>query len=72
MKKTKNMTKKEFKERWESADDGGGINYQDIANCAIDWSVSSQPYIRKMEDILYQVLKAAEVTDVEEFNPDIL
>ena len=31
------MTKKDFKELWESNDDGGGITNQDVANCAIEW-----------------------------------
>jgi len=66
------MTQKEFKERWESGDDGGGINNQEVAQCAIDWGVSSRPYTRSIDSILYQVLKAAEVSDAEEFNPETL
>ena len=66
-----NLTKKEFKKRWESNNDGGGITNQDIANCAIEWRISSRPYTRNMDNIVYQVLKAAEVSDAEEFNPVI-
>lgn len=29
------MTKEEFKVRWESNENGGGITFNDIANCAI-------------------------------------
>lgn len=31
------MTKDEFKARWESNEDGGGINFDDIAECAKAW-----------------------------------
>jgi hypothetical protein len=31
------MTKQEFKERWESSPDGGGITFDDIAKCAKEW-----------------------------------
>jgi len=61
------MTKEKFKERWESNEDGGGIIGQDIANCAIEWGISSRPYTRNMDTIRYQVLKAAEVSDAEDF-----
>ena len=31
------MTPEEFKARWDSDEDGGGITYADIAACAIAW-----------------------------------
>ena len=64
------MTKEEFKTRWESDDNGGGINYDDIAECAIAWHISSRPRIRRMDVVRYQVLKAAGTVDAEEFTPD--
>lgn len=31
------MTREQFKTCWESSEDGGGITYDDIADCAIAW-----------------------------------
>ena len=64
------MTKKEFKTRWESGDDGGGINYGDIANCAVAWGISRTPKTRRMDVIRYQVLKSAGVVDADEYKPE--
>lgn len=63
------MTKEEFKRRWESDDDGGGITFNDIAECAIAWHISSTPRIRPIDLIRYQVLKAANTNDAEDFAP---
>lgn len=63
------MTKEEFKKRWESDDNGGGISFDDIANCAIKWGISSTPKIRPILEIRYKVLLAANTNDAEEFNP---
>lgn len=63
------MTKEEFKKRWESNDDGGGITFDDIADCAIAWGIAATPRIRPIQHIRYAVLKAANVVDAEEFNP---
>lgn len=35
------MTPQQFKQRWESSDDGDGITYADIAECAADWGVTN-------------------------------
>ena len=64
------MTKEEFKARWESNDNGGGINYDDIANCAVAWGVSRTPKTRRIDVIRYQVLVAAGTVDAEEFKPE--
>ena len=66
----KAMNKEEFKARWESNDNGGGINYNDIADCAVAWGISSRPKTSRMDVIRYQVLKAAGTVDAEEFTPD--
>ena len=63
------MTKDEFKKRWESDDNGGGITFEDIAECAKAWGVSSSPRTSPMYDIRYSVLKAAATNDAEEYNP---
>jgi hypothetical protein len=65
------MTKKEFKLRWESDDDGGGITYEDIANCAKAWGLSSSPRIKNIDRITYLVLKEAKVVDAEDYNPEL-
>jgi len=31
------MTKEQFKTKWESNVSGGGITYNDIADCAVAW-----------------------------------
>jgi len=64
------MTKEEFKSRWESNDSGGGIKYDDIADCAVAWGISRTPRICRMDVIRYQVLKSANTVDAEEYKPD--
>ncbi len=63
------MTKEEFKKRWESNDTGGGITYNDIANCAIAWHLSSSPRTQRIDMIRYRVLVAANTNDAEDFKP---
>jgi hypothetical protein len=64
------MTKEEFKTRWESNDNGGGISYDDIANCAVAWGISRTPRTRRIDVIRYQVLVEAGTLDAEEFKPE--
>jgi hypothetical protein len=64
------MTKEEFKARWEGDDRGGGISYDDIANCAVAWGISRTPKTRRIDVIRYQVLVAAGTVDAEEFAPE--
>lgn len=61
------MTKNQFKKRWESNDNGGGITFDDIADCAVKWGLFSRLRIAKMDFVRYQVSKAAKVEDAEEF-----
>ena len=63
------MTKEEFKIRWESNEEGGGITFNEIAKCAISWGVNSKPKISPIDKVLYQVLKAANTIDCEEYKP---
>lgn len=63
------MTKKEFKQRWESNDSGGGINFDDVAECAIAWNITRTPRIMQIDRVRYLVLKAANTNDAEEFKP---
>jgi len=62
------MTKQEFKARWEGDADGGGINFDDIAECAKAWGLFRTPRIARIDVVRYQVLKAADVEDAEAYN----
>ena len=64
------MTIEEFKARWESNDDGGGITFDDIAECAIAWGIASQPRILQIDSVRYRVLKAAGTNDADEYIPE--
>lgn len=61
------MNKTEFKTRWESDDEGGGITFDDVANCAKSWGITSKPRMMPIAEIRYRVLKAANTKDAEEF-----
>lgn len=63
------MTKEEFKKRWESDDNGGGITFEEVAECAINWKISSRPRINSMDLLLYRVLKYVGVSDYEDYKP---
>lgn len=61
------MTPEEFKQRWESNDDGGGITYNDIAECAKKWGLYSSPRASDITKVRYAVLKRAGVSDLEDW-----
>jgi hypothetical protein len=63
------MTKVEFKKRWESNDEGGGITFDDIAECYVAWGLGTVPRIKPIEVVRAAVLKAAETVDADEYNP---
>jgi len=63
------MTKQDFKARWESNDSGGGITFDDIAECAKAWNLFSTPMVAQIDKVRYAVLKAAETVDAEDFAP---
>jgi hypothetical protein len=63
------MTKEEFKARWDSKDDGGAITFDDIADCYTKWGLGGTPRIKPLLQVRYDVLKAAETNDAEEFAP---
>ena len=69
--KNMSMTKQEFKQRWESNDNGGGITFDDIAECAKVWGISSTPRILQIDRVRYMVLKAEGTDDAEEFAPEM-
>lgn len=53
------MTKEEFKRRWESDESGGGITYDDIAKCAVEWGICLFPRTRDIFWVKRRVLEAA-------------
>lgn len=63
------MTKEEFKTRWESDDSGGGITFNDVADCAVAWNIAAVPRTQPIDLIRYRVLKAAGTDDAEDFAP---
>ena len=65
------MTREEFKARWESNDNGGGITYDDIARCAVEWGISATPRIKPIDVIRYKVLVAANVVDANDYHPSL-
>ena len=62
-------TKEKFKELWEANSCGSGITYDDIADCAQAWGISSNPRTHLVDEVTYKVLKAAQTNDAEEYNP---
>lgn len=62
------MTKDDFKTKWESDDDGGGITFNDVAACAQEWGLFSKPKTQDIRGVLYAVLKAAGTIDAEAYN----
>ena len=57
------MTREEFKVRWES-DNGGGITYEDIADCAKAWGLCERPKCMNLALVTDKVLKAAQVVEL--------
>lgn len=55
------MTRSNFKKRWESDDNGGGITFDDVAECAKAWELFSTPRIHPMPNVTAAVLSAAGV-----------
>lgn len=64
------MTKEEFKELWETSE--SGITWDLLANLAKEWSIAEKPRCMDSMTIRYRVLKAANTSDAEDYNPDYL
>jgi len=56
------MTREEFRIRWDSNAQGGGITYDEIAECAIAWGINSYPRTAPIELIKKLVVKASGAT----------
>lgn len=52
-------TKEKFKELWDSGEDGGGLTYDDMADCAEDWDLLSSPKTHPIDKVYDAVLNAA-------------
>lgn len=65
------MTKTEFKAKWESDDNGGGITFDDVADAAVTWGICSKPRIKPISEVRYLVLKAANTADAEDYKPRV-
>jgi len=63
------MTKEEFKQRWESNANGGGITFNDIADCSISWGLYKSPKASPINQVTYAVLRAAGTSDAEDYKP---
>lgn len=63
-------SKEEFKKLWESDDNGGGITYEDVADCAVAWGISQNPRLRPLDVVLYNVLKEAGCKYAHDYMPD--
>ncbi len=59
------MNRKEFKRRWELNDEGDGLTFNDVADCAKAWGLYSTPRIHPIDEVTTAVLKAAGVKEVE-------
>jgi len=55
------MTKEEFKRRYESNATGGGLTFDDVADCAKEWGLYQNPRTVNIHTVLESVLKAANV-----------
>lgn len=60
---SKAMTKEEFRKRWESDENGGGITYNDCAQCAIAWGITDRPFTYAIDTIVKAVCKAAGIKE---------
>lgn len=55
-------TKEEFRQLWDADDDGSGITFNDIADCAKAWGLYSTPRIHPINAVKDAVIKAAGCT----------
>lgn len=58
------MTTSEFKIRWESDESGGGITFDDIADCAVEWGVCRSPRTMDIFHVKALVLSAANIEEI--------
>jgi hypothetical protein len=61
------MNRAEFKARWESDEDGGGITFDDIADCYISWGLGASPRAKSLVYVRFAVLEAAGTVDAHHY-----
>lgn len=61
-------TKEKFIELWNKDKNGGGLTFDDVADCAKQWGLCSNPRIKVMDEILSLVLKECNIKYEEEKN----
>lgn len=57
------MSREEFAQRWDSDEEGGGITYDDIAECAVAWGITSSPKAQSVDDVARRVVEASGAAD---------
>lgn len=57
------MTKEEFAKRWDSGADGGGITFDDIADCAVAWGLIERPKVHDINTVAHLVVEASGAKD---------
>ncbi len=60
------MTREEFKRRWELDDSGDGITFDDVADCAKAWGLYSTPRVCPIDKVTDAVLRFAGVEEVKQ------
>lgn len=55
------MTREEFKARWEKDDNGDGLTFDDVAECAKEWGLYNTPRTHNILKVKEAVLKYAGV-----------
>lgn len=65
------MTREEFKTRWEKDTSGGGITWEDISKCYVEWGLGQRPKTQKMETVGNQVLGAAGIAPYFDVDEDV-
>lgn len=53
------LTKEQFRTLWDGDETGGGITYDDIADCAKAWGLFSSPKTQPIHKVKDAVVKAA-------------
>ncbi len=56
-------SKEQFKKLWESNDNGGGITFDDIADCAKSWNLIKHPRKCPIKYVVDLVLSAANISE---------
>ena len=59
------MNKEEFKKRWESNENGGGITNEDVAKCYKNWGLGNSPYTQTIDYVIWKVCDYADTNDKE-------